>query len=342
MEINNNSALMSLPGALSEEQLIDFKRKGVMGPFDSPLSDDALDDMFVPLVKSVKSLSDHPLYGRYSVRDWHLLQPALVELVKHPEVCVKLQQILGEDLILWRSKVFYKRPGDGPIEWHQEWGAFNGEEIGNDKPSLLPKRNLATGFWNLTIWVAMQDVTLEMGPMQFVKGSYLHRYPIDMIPMTESAFWQDPFLDIEDKQALITRCNDSKLVLDIDSSKFLHEVDTDSASFDELKALITDKFATMKAAITEEFDIDPKDLMTVEMKKGQYLIFPERTMHRSLSNTSGLDRFGINYRVTTSDTLVYPSRLVGDFIDGSNINIKQHQCVLLSGEQLNDDNVYQS
>ena len=42
------------------------------------------------------------------------------------------------------------------------------------------------------------------------------------------------------------------------------------------------------------------------------------------------DRLGINCRVTTFDTLVYPDRLKGRFLDGSNLDISLHQCALLS------------
>jgi non-heme Fe2+,alpha-ketoglutarate-dependent halogenase len=336
----SNTPASDVAGQLSADELSSFKRSGLLGPFDSPFSNDELDNMFDPLIKEINQMNDHPLYGRFSVRDWHLLMPQLSQLVKQPTVLAKLQQILGEDLILWRSKVFHKRAADGPIEWHQEWGAFNGEEIGNDKPSLLPTRNLSTGYWNLTIWVALQDVSMEMGPMQFITGSFTHRYPIDMIPMTDSAFWQDPFIHIETKEDLIERCQHSLLVLDIDSSEFLQDVDVNAMDFEQLKLHIYRQFEKLKAAITEEFDIKPDSLVTLVIKKGQYVIFPERTMHRSLANSSKLDRFGLNFRVTTADTLVYPSRLKGDNIDGSNIDISEHECVLLSGKPLNEANVY--
>lgn len=327
-------------GQLTEELLQQFYETGVAGPFNSPLKEQELDAMFNKLMDEIKSKKDHPLYGRFSVRDWHLIYPELGELIKHKAVSSKLQQILGEDLVLWRSKLFHKRSGDGPIEWHQEWGAFNGEEIGNDKPSLRPQEKGHDSFWNLTIWLALHDIPEELGAMQFVKGSYKKRYSIDMVPMVESAFWQDPFIGIETKQELIKKCKQSKLVLDIDSSKFLNEVNTDALDLEQLKQLILDKFNELKAAYTCDFDIAPEDLLTIPMKKGQYVIFPERTMHRSIANTSDSDRLAINFRVTRSDVLVYPARLENDFIDGSNLNIKKHKNVLVSGEILENRNEY--
>jgi non-haem Fe2+, alpha-ketoglutarate-dependent halogenase len=330
----------AFPGALSEEEIAKFYRDGLIGPFDSPLSEKFIDNAHQALWKSIKNKDNHPLYERFSVRDWHLVYPEVSQLITHPCVSIKLRQILGENLTLWRSKLFHKRPGDGAIEWHQEWGAFNGEEIGNDKPSLVPAGPSQNEFWNLTIWVALHDVELELGAMQFVKGSYKHQYPIDMISMVESAFWQDPFLGIDNKQELIEQCKQSRLILDIDSSGFLDGIDCDRLSMAKIKAIILEQFAALKAATTLDFDITPENLITLPMKKGQYVIFPERTMHRSIANTSDKDRLAINFRVTRSETLIYPSRLDGDFIDGSNLNIKAHKNVLVSGNLIDIRNVY--
>ncbi len=330
----------AIDGRLSEAQLAQFKQDGFLGPLDSPFSEAELDQMAAACAQVIDEKPEHPLYGRYSVRDWHLIHPQLSQLISHPDVLVKLRQIMGEDLMLWRSKIFHKRPGDGAIEWHQEWGAFNGEEIGNDKPGLKPKAHRQDKFWNITVWVALQDVTLDMGPLQLIKQSYNTRYPIDMIPMTESAFWADPFLDVHDKQTLIDKCRQSTLVLDIDTSKLLDDTDVDSMTFEALKALVLDFFTQKKAAITLDFDIAEGTLATVPVKKGQYIIFPERTMHRSTANVSDKERLAINFRITNNDTLVYPMRLDNDMIDGSNINIAKHKNILLCGEATESRNVF--
>ncbi|WP_144395578.1 phytanoyl-CoA dioxygenase family protein [Pleionea sediminis] len=329
-----------LAGALSSEELEMFYENGFCGPFDSPLSEDKIDAVADTLNKVIHEKREQPLYGRYSVRDWHLIDPGVESLISHPEVLVKLKQIVGNDLTLWRSKIFHKRPGDGVIDWHQEWGAFNGEEIGNDVPALQPNPRFQNDFWNITIWVALVDVTLDMGPLQLVRGSYKHRYPIEMIPMNESAFWLDPFLDIKDKHALVKSCLESKLIMDVDSSRFLDDIDVDTATFEDIKSVVTDKFSELKAAITLPFQVPESDIATVPVKKGQYIIFPERTMHRSIENSSENERLAINFRVTPSDTLIYPGRLKDDFVDGSNVNIKNHRCKLLCGENLNENNIY--
>lgn len=328
------------PHAFSASELERFRENGFAGPYDSGLSMLEIDEMRRLIVDFIRNKADHPLYGRYSVRDWHLVYPQLTRLIAQPQVLSKLQQIMGPDLTLWRSKVFHKRPGDGPIEWHQEWGAFNGEEIGNDKPSLIPSSRLDDGYWNVTVWFALDDVGPRKGPLQMVRGSYRKRYPIDMISMVESAFWSDPFLDVFDKHTLVERCLRSQLVIDIDSSRFLDGVDVEALDFEALKAAVLEKFRAHKAAITLPFEIADEDLVTFPVRKGQFVIFPERTMHRSIANDTDEHRVAINFRITPPDTLIYPGRLRGDFIDGSNIDITQHRCVLLSGCNVNPHNVY--
>ena len=69
-------------------------------------------------------------------------------------------------------------------------------------------------------------------------------------------------------------------------------------------------------------------------------VFTERTMHGSPANISSRRRLAINGRITRADTIVYPGRLRENFIDGSNLDIRKHRCVLLSGQDHQKNNVY--
>lgn len=101
-----------------------------------------------------------PLYGRHSQRDWHLLDPVLEALMTQDAILGRVASILGPDLLLWRSKIFHKAPDDGVIGRHQEWGDFDGEEIGNSVPALSPATRDA-GIWDVTVWIALDEVTEE-------------------------------------------------------------------------------------------------------------------------------------------------------------------------------------
>jgi non-heme Fe2+,alpha-ketoglutarate-dependent halogenase len=160
-----------------------------------------------------------------------------------------------------------------------------------------------------------------------------------MVPMTESAFFHDPFVGVSDPKTIIEHAQKSELVLDIDTKNLFDGVDPYRFSMAEMKAYVFDKLSQKMAKVTP-FEPDPERLVTLPMKKGQFVIFTERTMHGSLPNTSDKNRVAINCRVTFTDTLIYPGRLEGDYIDGSNIDISAHRCVLLSGEDKNGQNVY--
>lgn len=323
--------------ALTPEEVQQFERDGFIGPFNSHLDVSVIDRGCKFLDEMIANMPDHPIYGRFSVRDLHLCNTDLMQIFAQPAMVHRLQSLAGDDLVLWRSKAFLKKPAERALGWHQEWGYFDGEEIGNHIPSLKPKV-VEDHWWNLTVWVALNDVTMDMGPVQFVRGSHLTRYPWEPVPLTESAFFHDPFLGVDDKETLIERTRDSRLVLDINTAHLLKDVDLDALNLEQLKDLLMKKLSEMTAKLTLPFEIAPQDLVSMPVKKGQFFIFTERTMHGSPANTTNRNRFGINARVTTSDTLIYPGRLKGEYIDGSNLNIKKHRTVLLCGQSNNPDN----
>jgi len=180
----------------------------------------------------------------------------------------------------------------------------------------------------------------ENGALQFIRGSHKRRYPIEMVPMTGSAFFQDPFIGIDEPPKIVELAKRSRLVLDLDTGDMFDGVDPNDLTIEGARRTVADWLARRKAAVTLPFKYDPPDLVTVLPKAGQFVIFTERTMHGSLPNLTPRSRVAINCRVTTTDTLIYPGRLRGDCIDGSNLDISRHECVLLSGVDLCRKNVY--
>ena len=76
--------------------------------------------------------------------------------------------VIGPDVILWGSQLFCKPAGTGlAVPWHQD-GHF------------WPIRPLAT----CTVWIAIDDVTLENGAMRFVPGSHRERLLFEHEPST--------------------------------------------------------------------------------------------------------------------------------------------------------------
>ncbi|MFK7763363.1 MAG: phytanoyl-CoA dioxygenase family protein [Roseobacter sp.] len=81
---------------------------------------------------------------------------AWLEFATQPELMEIARQLIGPDIILWGTTLFGKPPHNGKeTPWHQD-----GE--------YYPIRPLET----LTIWIPLDDVTPENGPMKFIPGSH--------------------------------------------------------------------------------------------------------------------------------------------------------------------------
>ena len=321
----------------------DFWENGFAGPFSSGLPEKALDKAAAFVKNLIANKTEHPIYGRFAVRDWHLKEPSILALYQDETVIKNLNHILGENLVLWRTKVFNKPPKSGGIDWHQEWGAFNGEEIGNDIPAL---QHVGTDdrLWDVTVWVALADTTMDMSPLRLAKGTHKKRFPIDMVSLVDSGFFVDPFFEITSKEELISLALKNSLMEDINTSDAFIEADINNPNltFEKAKAIAYDHVKNIKGAITRGFHANEYEIVCKEVKKGDYWIFSERTMHGSGANSSDKTRPAINARITRSDTLIYPGRLNGNFTDGSNLDISKHQNVLLSGVIKEPRNAYAS
>lgn len=316
-----------------------FFDDGFVGPIALGVPRARLDAIAARLDAMLAAGGSHPLYGRFSVRDWHLLDDDILELFSHERIVDAVSAILGPDLLLWRTKVFAKRPGEGELGWHQEWGAFNGEEIGNDRPSLVPSPAAGEGPWNVTVWIALDEVTPEMGPVRFARGTHRRRFPITMKPLMYSEFWHDPFLGVSRAGEILARANSNSLVLDIETSHIFQGVDTSVLTLEEAKRIVLEALTTEVGAVTLDFDPREHDVVDLPMPCGSFVVFSERVMHGSSGNRSARRRLAINGRYTRADTHVYPFRERGERVDGSNLDITKHECVLVAGRPLNDRNV---
>jgi hypothetical protein len=87
--------------------------------------------------------------------------PALHDLLWHPAFTVPASQLLGGPVRFWHDQLFVKPARDGGVvAWHQDYSYWT------------RTRPLA----HLTVWIALDDATLENGCVHFVPGS--HRWPL--------------------------------------------------------------------------------------------------------------------------------------------------------------------
>lgn len=90
------------------------------------------------------------------------IDEAFHDLLFHPAITVPASQLLGSPRVrFWHDQVFYKPARHpGVVAWHQDYSYWT---------RSVPPRHL-------TVWIGLDDSTVENGCIQFVPGS--HRWPL--------------------------------------------------------------------------------------------------------------------------------------------------------------------
>ncbi|MBV9267708.1 MAG: phytanoyl-CoA dioxygenase family protein [Acidobacteriaceae bacterium] len=124
-----------------------------------------------------KTELDNETYARkgLNARDKHLEDDELMALYAHPAIAERMAQLLGPDILLWRSQFFPKYPGMGGTGWHQATSYLN-ETF---RTATLTPRNLRNLF-QLTAWVAVSDSTVKNGCMRFIPGTHRELLPMEV------------------------------------------------------------------------------------------------------------------------------------------------------------------
>lgn len=149
---------------LSPEQLAGFWRDGFLGPL-TVISPEEMAKFRDQLDAELARPS--PTFGFTTVRDRHFDMPAMVDLFRSPAITERLAQLLGPNLVMWRSQAFPQPPGSPAVTWHQA-STYMVETY--RKPVLEP---VDSGrLFQLTVWIAVDEATRENGCMQFVPGSH--------------------------------------------------------------------------------------------------------------------------------------------------------------------------
>ena len=84
---------------------------------------------------------------------------SFLNYARDPNILDLVEQVIGPDIILWNSSFFAKPAGNGKkTPWHQD-----GE--------YWPIKPLES----VTVWLSIDEVTEENGPLQYIPGSHLDR-----------------------------------------------------------------------------------------------------------------------------------------------------------------------
>jgi len=153
-----------LANLLSGDELQAYAQDGIVVP-DYQLSADHL--------LSLRSTLDRLLKDNPGIRPERLVSAHIegrnaegvrgsadfLALARDKGIVDRVSQLIGDDVILWGCQIFCKPGGDGmAVPWHQDGHYW-------------PIRPLAT----CTVWVALDDSSVENGCLRVVPGSHRHR-----------------------------------------------------------------------------------------------------------------------------------------------------------------------
>ncbi|MEM9658239.1 MAG: phytanoyl-CoA dioxygenase family protein, partial [Planctomycetota bacterium] len=149
---------------MPNDQIRSFYENGFVGPFDAFSAEEM--SRFREELLTVES-TPSSTYGFVTPRDRHFEMSRLWHYMKSPAITERLAQLLGPDLLVWRSQIFYKGPKSPAIQWHQA-STFMVEDYLD--PAIYPTDR--GEIFQLTVWVAVDDATPENGCLRFVRGSH--------------------------------------------------------------------------------------------------------------------------------------------------------------------------
>jgi non-haem Fe2+, alpha-ketoglutarate-dependent halogenase len=185
------------PHALTPEQIRSFYDNGYLGPFTLVPREqmltrvqrmwdlwDAPSATYPPgtfryagdtaTSKRPDEMSNEEYVRRFlNARDKHLQDLELLDLLTHPGVTDRVAQLLGPDLLLWRTQFFPKYAGMGGTGWHQASSYLN-ETM---RVATLSPPDL-TRLFQLTVWIAVNDSTPDNGCLRVVRGTQRRILPM--------------------------------------------------------------------------------------------------------------------------------------------------------------------
>jgi ectoine hydroxylase-related dioxygenase (phytanoyl-CoA dioxygenase family) len=160
--------------SLSPLELERFQREGLLTGFQlySTERTESIRAALQDVLSLPSTLPYHQVFPPEDrlVFDRHLDRRLVYELCTLPQVIRPITQILGDDVMLFRSQFFEKPPHGPEIPWHQEsyfWGVEKG--------------------W-VTMWLAVDEATPENGGMRVITGSHTQTREHLSVP-PNSQYW---------------------------------------------------------------------------------------------------------------------------------------------------------
>jgi len=173
-----------------------------------------------------------------------------------------------------------------------EWHQVRDYSYANGNPQLLPTQSDWNAFIDITVWTTFTPATKDTGCMRFVRGSHRQWYFDERKPTKQGR----------------------------DSQYDVNAADTQFFGYD-----------------FSDFVIDPNwtpgedDVVELEMKPGEAVVFTANCVHGSLPNTTEREtRFAIAGRYVPTHVRVYPDQ-DGYTAHGANFSLDNYGSVLVAG-----------
>ncbi|ELV2783874.1 chlorinating enzyme [Enterobacter cloacae] len=290
---------------LSEEELANFHKNGYIGPI-TIYSPEEMAEIWSTVRRQLpdRSSAAYPSdsYGaatNISNYDRHLDINKLSQHVTNPKIVAPVSDILGDDVLCWRTEFFPKYPGDEGTDWHQADTFANA----SGKPQILWPGETEDQFGKgtLTVWTAFTDSTIENGCLEIMPGTH-HKMNYDE---KKSMQYQSDIINNIEKEG---------------KSRGFFGYDYRDLQIDP------------------DWHPDEKQAVPLEMKAGQCVIFWSTLMHASYPNISDkIYRMGFATRYAPSFVDIYPNTdHVHEY--GGNIPLDKFGCVIVAGQSRNTNN----
>lgn len=156
--------------SLTDAQRVQWERDGYVGPFKLYEPDEMRaihKKVRAQLLARSTAPYDAPLDSAIANYDRHLDIPLLSEHVCRPEIVERLVDMLGPDVLCWRSEFIPKPPGAEGTDWHQ---ADTFEHASGQPQLVYPEDEPGGG--TINVWTAFTEATEETGCLMFVPGTH--------------------------------------------------------------------------------------------------------------------------------------------------------------------------
>lgn len=143
--------MQTVRGLIDEERAT-YWRDGYVGPFralDHETVARIRDDDILPLIGADAKQIGPTVHCR------HLDSRSVFDLCALPAITDRISSLLGPDLVLWRSHLWCKQPGDGEVPWHQDL-------------TYWPLEPLVS----ISAWLALEPATVGNACVQVIPGSH--------------------------------------------------------------------------------------------------------------------------------------------------------------------------